>query len=138
MRRPTAAWVRKAEDDLGSAIQLASQKPLYKDQVCFHCQQAAEKYLKALLQELAVVVPRSHDLDMLLQLLLSHDPTLHSLRRGLRTLTQYAVEFGIRRSELLGDRCARPCEQPRACARNCGYGSDWRPDLRNKERLATI
>jgi HEPN domain-containing protein len=30
--------------------------------VCFHCQHAAEKYLKALLQEGGLVVPRTHDL----------------------------------------------------------------------------
>jgi HEPN domain-containing protein len=30
--------------------------------VCFHCQQAVEKYLKAFLKELGVAVPRIHDL----------------------------------------------------------------------------
>jgi HEPN domain-containing protein len=76
-------------------------KPPLHDQVCFHCQQSAEKYLKALLQELGVVPPRTHDLVRLLDLLLPHAPTLASLRRRLNSLTQYAVEirYPIRRAK---------------------------------------
>jgi HEPN domain-containing protein len=61
--------------------------------VCFHCQQAAEKYLKALLQEHGSVVPRTHDLDDLLDLLLPHDATLAPLRKALHSLTRYAVDY---------------------------------------------
>jgi HEPN domain-containing protein len=53
----------------------------------------AEKYLKALLQELGLVVPRTHELEDLLDLLLPHDTTLAPLRRRLRSLTPYAVNF---------------------------------------------
>jgi HEPN domain-containing protein len=62
-----------------------------------HCQQAAEKYLKALLQEFGLVVPRIHELLLLLQRLIAHDGALAarfaSLKRGLDKLTPYAVEF---------------------------------------------
>jgi HEPN domain-containing protein len=61
--------------------------------VGFHCQQAAEKYLKAFLQELGDPVPRTHDLEDLLDLLLPHDATLVPLRRGVASLTKYAVEY---------------------------------------------
>ena len=64
----------------------AEQQPL-PDQVNFHCQQSAEKYLKALLQELGLAVPKTHDLEDLLHLLVPHDGTLAPLRRGLRSLT---------------------------------------------------
>jgi HEPN domain-containing protein len=37
-------------------------------------------------------VPRTHDLEDLLDLLLPHDATLAPLRRGLHSLTRYAVE----------------------------------------------
>jgi HEPN domain-containing protein len=66
-------------------------EPLH-DAVCFHCQQCAEKYLKALLKELGLPVPRVHDLDELLIRLLPHRPTLTPLRSGLVLLTDYAVE----------------------------------------------
>jgi HEPN domain-containing protein len=46
--------VNKAEDDLTGARTLAARPKPLKDIVCFHCQQAAEKYLKALLHELGI------------------------------------------------------------------------------------
>lgn len=85
-------WVRKAEADIITALQLSRSRFALHDQVCFHCQQAAEKYLKALLEELSLPVPRVHDLANLLSLLLSHHSSLHPLRRGLFFLTTYAVE----------------------------------------------
>ncbi len=45
MKRTTASWVRKAEEDIGGARDLAARKPPGRNLVCFHCQQAAEKYL---------------------------------------------------------------------------------------------
>jgi HEPN domain-containing protein len=52
MKRETAKWAQKAERDWEVAHKLAAEKPPPRDIVCFHCQQAAEKYLKALLQEI--------------------------------------------------------------------------------------
>jgi HEPN domain-containing protein len=49
--------------------------------VCFHCQQAAEKYLKALLQEKGAAVLKTHDLEDILDLLRPYDHTLTPLRR---------------------------------------------------------
>jgi len=92
MKRHTAQWVLKAEEDTEVARSLAAQAKPKRDAICFHCQQAAEKYLKALLQELGLPVPRTHDLEDLLDLLLPHDATLKPLRRGLASLTRYAVE----------------------------------------------
>ena len=66
--------------------------PPQHDVVCFHCQQSAEKYLKALLEELGLTVPRIHNLDDILNLLLCDHPGLRSLRRGLIFLTDFAVE----------------------------------------------
>jgi HEPN domain-containing protein len=61
------------------------------DVVCFHCQQASEKYLKALLQESGDPVPRTHDLVALFALVRAHY-SLPALRRGLKFLTDFAVE----------------------------------------------
>jgi HEPN domain-containing protein len=65
------------------------------DQEVYHPRtlRAAEKYFKVLLQELGLVVPRTHDLDSLLALLLPSDATLGPLRRGLDVLSRYAVEY---------------------------------------------
>jgi HEPN domain-containing protein len=60
--------------------------------VCFHCQQCAEKYLKALLQESGRPVPRTHELVDLLNLLVSDHASLRSHKRGLVFLTDFAVD----------------------------------------------
>jgi HEPN domain-containing protein len=93
MKKLTAPWVRKAESDLRAARKLAALRPPFHDEVCFHCQQAVEKFFKALLQEWGLVVPKIHGLDVLLKLLLPRDPTLRVVRRGLRELSRYAVEY---------------------------------------------
>ena len=56
------------------------------------CQQCAEKYLKALLEELTLTIPYTHILKDLLMLLLPHHPSLASHRRGLTFLTRFAVD----------------------------------------------
>ena len=93
MKRQTKAWVQKADDDWQGASDLAQRKPPLRDLACFHCQQAAEKYLKALLQEGGAVVPKTHDLEAVLDLLLPHDATLGPLRRILESLTRFAVNY---------------------------------------------
>jgi HEPN domain-containing protein len=92
MKKLTAEWVKKAEADFVAAGKLLrSRVPLY-DQVCFHCQQAAEKYLKALMEELGLPVPRTHNLVALLPLLTPFHGSLRAFRRGLDFLTRFAVE----------------------------------------------
>jgi HEPN domain-containing protein len=48
--------------------------------------------LKALLVEQGSTVPRTHDLESLLSLVLSHYLSLRLYRRGLKFLTQFAVD----------------------------------------------
>jgi HEPN domain-containing protein len=91
MRRAAREWVRKAESDYRLAGQITSGSEPFHDQVCFLCQQSAEKYLKALLADLGLVIPRTHNLDDLLGLLRPHHASLGSLRRGLIFLTDFAV-----------------------------------------------
>src|SRR5579871_723194 len=93
MKRLTGEWVQKAEADMAAATALGKLLPAVRDAVCFHFQQAAESYLKALLQETGLPAPRTHDLDPLLQLLLPGHRSLRPLRRELKTLTRYAVEY---------------------------------------------
>ena len=92
MKKTTREWVKKAEQDYVFASQgRRSQVPVH-DGICFHCQQCAEKYLKGLMEELGLPVPKTHFLDLLLRGLVPHHPTLRSLRRGLLFLSDFAVE----------------------------------------------
>ena len=55
----------RRQEDLKAAELLARSKPPFHDIVCFHCQQAAEKHLKALLEELNIYPNEAHDLEKL-------------------------------------------------------------------------
>jgi HEPN domain-containing protein len=92
MKRTTREWVRKAESDFRLATVIAWGTEPFHNEQCFHCQQSAEKYLKALLEEGGLAVPRTHLLKDVLALLLPHHPSLAGLRRGLTFLTRFAVE----------------------------------------------
>lgn len=121
MKRHTAQWVHKAEDDIESARTLAALAKPKRDAACFHCQQAAEKYLKALLQETGLPVPKSHELEDLLDLLLPHHSALVTLRRSLRCLTPYAVNFrypGIRATTRRMQAALRHAERVRTALRS--------------------
>jgi HEPN domain-containing protein len=48
--------------------------------------------LKALLVELGLAVPRTHNLEDLLGMLRPHHPELYDLRRGLLFLSRFAVD----------------------------------------------
>ncbi len=57
MKPLTREWVDKAEGDRSTAQrELRVRKSPNFDAVCFHAQQCAEKYLKALLQERAAAI----------------------------------------------------------------------------------
>lgn len=91
MKKTSGEWVKKAEADHIIAKQSSKNKKRLHDGVCYHCQQCAEKYLKALVDEQGMTVPRTHELEDLLSLLLPHYPSIRSLRRGLAFLTNFAV-----------------------------------------------
>jgi HEPN domain-containing protein len=63
------------------------------DLVCFLSQQSVEKYLKSLLEELAIHIPRTHNLVDVLDMARPHFPTLRPLRRGAFFLNDFAVEI---------------------------------------------
>ena len=64
-----SAWLLKADHDLGSAKLIFLHIPNYSDTIAFHCQQAVEKYIKAVLLYYKINCQRSHDLVYLLDLL---------------------------------------------------------------------
>lgn len=90
----TVEWISKAEGDFATAQRelRARNSPNY-DAACFHAQQCAEKYLKARLQEAGQYIPRTHDLVVLLNLLLPVEPAWAHLASDLRALTVFGVTF---------------------------------------------
>ena len=59
----------------------------------YHCQQSAEKALKAYLTYREVVFQKTHNLSVLLQGCLVFEPDFEILRVSAETLTPFATEF---------------------------------------------
>ena len=86
-------WIEKADADLEVARRMAAEAAgnlRIREIVAFHCQQAAEKYLKALLTRRQIEFPKTHDIKTLLHLV--GDPVADSLA-GAKWLTPFGVEI---------------------------------------------
>lgn len=85
------SWLAKAVNDLKiSQHELAlDEEEVVTDAVCFHCQQAVEKFLKAYLIFKDVDFGRTHNLELLQQLCSRYDS--HFLNFDFGQLSEYAV-----------------------------------------------
>ena len=121
MKPLTREWVDKGEADRSTARrELRVRKSPNFDAVCFHAQQCAEKYLKALLQERGAAIPRTHNLEALARPLLTGNPALGALATSLRTLGAYAVETrypGRSSDRAMAREAFAHCEAVRAAVR---------------------
>ncbi len=90
----TIEWLNKAEGDFATAGRelRARNLPNY-DAACFHAQQCAEKYLKARLQEERIPFGKTHNLIVLLYLILPVEPSWQTMRPQLLALNAFAVSF---------------------------------------------
>ncbi len=94
MNELTAEWIAKAEGDYATAgRELRARRHPNYDAVCFHAQQAVEKYLKAFLQEEGADFPKTHNLIELLQLVVPLDASFELQRDLLIRLERYAVRY---------------------------------------------
>lgn len=93
MRPITREWVDKAEGDFATTGRecRARKRPNY-DGACFHAQQCAEKYLKAILAEAQVAFPKTHDLVDLLDRVLALHPHWELFREDLAFLSAFGVD----------------------------------------------
>lgn len=85
----SSRWIKLAMEDKKMA-ELAYNARLY-NQACFHSQQGAEKYLKALLLAKDGKFPKTHSLTELLMLASLKDEILASLKNDCLYLDQFYV-----------------------------------------------
>ena len=85
-------WVRRADEDLGLAQLALSDREFYLQGIGFHCQQAAEKMLKAFLTWEEAAFPKTHNLLALLDLCVSLDPGFAELVSACDRLNPLSVE----------------------------------------------
>ena len=87
------AWLTKAKSDLDSARVLIDYRPAVYDTACFHCQQAAEKTLKAFLVARGAVFDRVHAMSYLIDVCAAQNQAFDKLREQAEMLGPFAVEI---------------------------------------------
>jgi HEPN domain-containing protein len=85
-------WLRKAANDMKIATREMEAPDPASDAVCFHFQQAVEKWLKSWLIWHDVAYPTTHNIEVLLVACEKIDKDFHLLRE-VEALTPYAVEI---------------------------------------------
>lgn len=86
-------WLNKSQRDLKVAWVLLNHEESLLDAVVYHCQQSAEKALKAYLTYQNVAFRKTHDLDVLVDLCALSEPSFQDLKDSADSLTPYATEF---------------------------------------------
>ena len=93
MNSNVQAWITKGDHDFGTAQIIFTQIKEYKDTVCFHCQQAVEKYLKGLLVHQGIEFKYKHSIIYLLNLLSEKIEISDVMFENILKLENFAVEF---------------------------------------------
>lgn len=86
-------WLRKAEGDLRAAEHLLALEQEDRFTAAFHAQQAAEKFLKALLVRHQIPFPKTHDLGELLTLVAKAEAALAVELAPAAMLTPFGLDF---------------------------------------------
>jgi HEPN domain-containing protein len=92
-RREIRQWLIKSQRDIGSARRLMEGQEPYLDTAVYHCQQAAEKALKAFLTARDIAFEKTHNLVALLALCTPFEPVFAQWEDAAAMLTPYATEF---------------------------------------------
>jgi len=84
-------WLQKADEDLAFAVSIIEDSPFYA-QICFHFQQSAEKYLKAVIVAYDLEFQKVHDLVALLKICLERRPELSGLMSDCKLLNRFYID----------------------------------------------
>ena len=87
------AWLRRSREDLLSACKLSAEPDPLFGTALYHCQQAAEKALKAALVFHDQAFEKTHDIGALLHLAIPFDGPLSMMVTAANQLSRYAVIY---------------------------------------------
>jgi len=87
-----AEWFRFADNDIDTVLLLKDMRPQHYEIICYHCQQAAEKYLKGFLISKNQMPPKTHDLPHLCHLCAEYESDFLDLIPQCGHLTKFAVQ----------------------------------------------
>lgn len=85
-------WFKKAESDFKTIKNNFKDEEPPTDAICFHAQQAIEKYLKGTLIYFGEHITKTHDLVSLLTSITGRIPELKELEDELDDISRYGVE----------------------------------------------
>lgn len=85
-------WLTRARSDLQLGRAGVNTPGVLPEDACFHAQQCAEKALKALLLQHQIPFPRTHAIEVLLDILKLHGQTVPENVNETFVLTEYAVQ----------------------------------------------
>ena len=103
-REVVRGWLTKAAHDLASARKLAADPDPYLDTAIYHCQQAAEKAVKAWLTFQGIRFARTHDVRELIAQCAETDPRFTAWLEAGQMLTPYATAYRYPDEQLMPDR----------------------------------
>lgn len=86
-------WVHRAQNDLVSAKKLLSGDDPIADTAIYHTQQCAEKILKAFLCDRGKSIPKTHDVELLVEHAVDIENPFGELIEYAECLTPYATAF---------------------------------------------
>ena len=87
------AWLTRSLHDLRSAQRLANDDEPILDTAVYHCQQAAEKAVKAFLVYHDTRFEKTHDIEPLVDAASSIEPSFSDWIASAQLLTPYATAF---------------------------------------------
>jgi HEPN domain-containing protein len=87
------AWMVKAWRDVETARRAATGQPPFYDVAVYHCQQAAEKAVKAFLVHHGKTYGKTHDIEVLVDLASEVQSSFSHLADAADALTPYATRF---------------------------------------------
>jgi len=85
-------WFARAGEDMELIQAISRETSVSPNVICFHAQQAGEKYLKGFLAHHDLHVRKVHDLEVLVEDCKSVDKTFEELRDEARLLNNFYIE----------------------------------------------
>jgi HEPN domain-containing protein len=84
-------WIKFADNDLLAAESLNKIHPKPVEIICYHCQQSAEKYLKAYLIFKETEFEKTHNLNFILSLCIEKNVDFEIIKKEITRLNPYSV-----------------------------------------------
>lgn len=101
-------WLRFSNMDLDSAkYLLENMHPAPLEVICYHCQQAAEKFIKAVIISFDIEIEKTHDLVRLINILRKSTEIPEIIVDSAEMLTQFATKSRYPQSFSVDERQTR-------------------------------